>query len=829
MARHHLGDARVQAAVTELVDLFLREGTVRGVAAALQEALEQAGNDRKVYPNRIHTLLGGDPTRTVNTGSLEAVEAALTLIGPAKPSAVVDRRAAEVRGLLATTGAAPDRIDQVATRLGFPTGVVGFMAGHGPTELPSARAATTVRASTAPDWSWQRDAVAACVRSLESAPGRKAGLVVPTGGGKTRIALSVGLQLLAAAEDDDSEILWVTHRRHLHRQARRALQQLLHQEDGLPPDAASLFAHRFRFAMLRDLPEQMAANRAALRLVIVDEGHHAAAPSYQPLFEAVPTPRVLFLTATPNRADGLPIGIDEVAYTITYRELFERGCIVEPIFDPPLTMDSLDWSTPDGLNDLADFLLERTEDDLSKVLVVVSRVDRAETLYNAIADLHDGRLDHSLSADDIGFCHGSRSSAGSDPDAFLDSFAARPSGLLVATSQLIGEGFDDSAIDGVVLTYPSNSISHLMQVAGRALRYAPGKDTAHIIQVRNSALEYHFEQRWLYQDISDRLRPELVDLGYESAEALRRLVAEVLHDHRVPEKVRVRVVWELDRVRSGETVRLMLAGLPYYDDPGHFADRAEWQAILVTARDHERFRRIFNLVSDRGVGTHDPVTFLGQFVEVDRRAGSNWKSYVDLVEAMDHARKEIDGTPFPGSKARRYELGQATTWLRYVTLTYSPALPSELQEFLADAVNRTEVATEYLTSPETWSLAVRVRQPLGAFEAFLLRHDEASWLTERREEVIRKLREAAPLDAYATLAAWRSSLATVKAPIRLLDRMEYFLREDLFEAHTLDLTGLQTNDYGHPHPDGKVRSPDAGQADEPRRATDEEADDGDAV
>lgn len=788
MARHHIGDARVQAAIAEVVHLFLRVGTVRGVAAALQEALEHAGDDRKVYPNRIHTLLGGDPTRTVNSGTLEAIEAALSLIGPANPTAAADRRAAEVRGLLATTAAAPDRIDIVAVRLGFPVTVVAFMAGDGPAQLPAARGAASSKAAVDPDWSWQGDAVSACVRSLESAPGRKAGLVVPTGGGKTRIALSVGLHLLAAAEDDDGEILWITHRRHLDRQARRALQQLLHEGHGLPSGAAALFAHRFRFAMLRDLDEHLSANREALRLVIVDEGHHAAAPSYQPLFEAVPSPRTLFLTATPNRADGLPIGIDEVAYTITYRELFDRGCVVEPIFDPPLTMDSLDWSTPDGLHDLADFLLDRTEDDLSKVLVVVSRIDGVEMLYNAIADLHDGRRDHPLSADDIGFCHGSRSSAGSDPDAFLDAFAAKPSGILVATSQLVGEGFDDPAIDGVVVTYPSSSISHLMQVAGRALRYSPGKNSAHITQVRQSALEYHFEQRWLYQDISDRLRPELVDLGYESAEALRGLVTELLRDHRVPEKVQARVLGELSLVRSGEPVRLMFAGLPYYGEPTRFADQGEWQVLLVPNEDHGRFRRIFNLVSDRGVGTHDPVTFLSRYLDIERRAGSEWKSYVDLVEAMDHARKELDGTPFPGSHARRHEPGQATTWLRYVTLTYSPALPSELEEFLADAVNRTEVATEYLGSPKAWSLAARVPQPLGGSEAFLLRHDEASWFNERREDLIRKLTEAAPLDAYSTLAAWRSSLAMVKAPIRLLDRMEYFLREDLLAVHTLDLS-----------------------------------------
>jgi superfamily II DNA or RNA helicase len=600
----------------------------------------------------------------------------------------------------------------------------------------------------------------------------------------------VGLQLLAEA-DGDREILWVTHRRHLRLQARRTLQRLLNDGDGLPSDAVALFADRFHFAMLRDLPEEMAARAEHLHLVIVDEGHHAAAPSYRPLFEAVPSPRALFLTATPNRADGLPIGIDEVAYTVTYGELFRRGCVVEPIFDPPLTMDSLDWASPDGLHDLADYLLDRTEDDLSKVLVVVSRIDRVEVLHEAIAELHDARPDHPLAADDIGFCHGSRSSGGSNPDSFLDAFAARPRGLLVATSQLVGEGFDDPGIDGVVVTYPSNSISHLMQVAGRALRYSPGKETAHVTQVRHSALEYHFEQRWLYQDISDRLRPQLIDLRYDSTISLRQRLEELLIEHRVSGNVQVRVLAEQERIGPGETVRVVLAGLPYYGEVADFDKSAEWQALLTGADGHERFRHIFNLVSDRNVGTHDPVTFLSQFLDVDHRGGSAWKSYHDLILAMEHAQKELDGTPYPGRQSRPPTPGQATTWLRYVTFAYAPAMPRELDDFLLEAENRADIAMSYLDAPQMWALAVRVPLPLYGYEAFLLDDAEAKWLKENRDSIIELLRASPPLDAYSTLAAWRGGLARTGIPLRLLDRVEYLLRVDLYDAHILDLRGLR--------------------------------------
>ena len=106
---------------------------------------------------------------------------------------------------------------------------------------------------------------------------------------------------------------------------------------------------------------------------------------------------------------------------------------------------------------------------------------------------------------DIGFVHSDKNSdniAGSRATAptFLRNFKSKNEGILVATSQLIGEGYDDPAIDSVFVTYASTSISHLMQVAGRALRRSEGKTEAKIIQVQTTKLEYYFSQKWLYHD-----------------------------------------------------------------------------------------------------------------------------------------------------------------------------------------------------------------------------------------------------------------------------------------------------------------------------------------
>jgi superfamily II DNA or RNA helicase len=421
------------------------------------------------------------------------------------------------------------------------------------------------------------------------------GLVVPTGGGKTRIATRIVLQWLRESSRSDSIVIWVTHREHLDRQARRELQRALQEgEIQSPVEATSLFEKRIRFVIVSKdtkLAEVLAEAKDRLEFVVVDEAHHAAAPSYRPLFEAEPL-RGLFLTATPNRADKLPIGIDLIPYSTTYRELFERGAIVEPVFDAPVTIDGFTWENPTSVRDLADYLLNRSEDELAKILVAVTRKEHAERLYEVIEEELDARSGHPLSAEDVAFVHGGEASSGADPADFLDEFKARPRGILVATSQLVGEGFDDPSIDGVVITYASTSIGHLMQVAGRALRWAPDKRAAHIVQVHASRLEYHFEQRWLYQDISDNLRPRLIDQTYGSAEELRQLVTRTLLDHNVDTAVAKRVLSGLSALAEGDKFNVLLTGIPYFDERDCFATDARWGAIGVDPGSRETFIRV---------------------------------------------------------------------------------------------------------------------------------------------------------------------------------------------------------------------------------------------
>lgn len=782
MARHLVSEPRVQAAIEGLAALFLRLGSINAVAEALSGQLDGS----RIYPNRVHGLLSGDPGRSVNTATLEAIESALDGTEDAGDPAAASKRLTQIAQAVAAelthVSDVGDAARRVAEELELPFAVVSAAVDSALLQQPH----QTVAVTMSPDWSWQDDAVERSLAALRKGPARKAGLVIPTGGGKTRISLRIILRWLAESERKDSVVLWVTHRTRLRLQARRALQQLLGASGQVPDGAASLFADRVKFVMVSELPREITKHGERIALTVVDEAHHAAAASYRPIFNDVIAPGLL-LTATPNRADDLPIGIDEIAYTLPYRDLIERGCVVEPLFEPPLDLRNLNWSVPHGLRDLADYLLDRTAQDFRKALVAVSTRARAEVLHAAITDLLDDRPHHPLSGDDVAFVHGAATSGPGTPADYLDEFTARPRGILVATGQLVGEGFDDPLIDAAVVTYPSASMSHLMQVAGRALRYAPGKRVAHVVQVRESPLEYHFEHRWLYQDISDALRPDLVDLHYHSPEDLRAQVSDLLDRHAVSAPIRARIAAQLDGVEHGHDVRLMLTGIPYFGRQEQFDQQARWGAILVSPDERDRFTTVYNDVSARRHDIKENHGYLAAFVKPDHRPGSLSKSYVDLIEAMEYARRELDGTPYAGAADRNHKPNRGSSWLRYVTFSFEPMVPEALDHFLADAVNRDELVARYLERDDEWAAAVRLELPLAGSEAFLLSESEAAWLLSARRTLIDRLRDASPLESFAAVAAWRSGLEATPIPLRLADEIDQLLRGPRFEDQYLTL------------------------------------------
>ena len=185
--------------------------------------------------------------------------------------------------------------------------------------------------------------------------------------------------------------------------------------------------------------------------------------------------------------------------------------------------------------------------------------------------------------------HSERNSRGVSTKEFLNEFRSKARAIYVAT-QILLEGFNDPGVNAVIITYPSSSLVQLMQAAGRCMRLAPGKKRAFVLQATNERLAYHFDYRWLYQEISDTLRPQLDTREYGSAGERERIIEAILAEHNVPAPLCTQMLASLSGVGTDAPVRLLLCGTPDFGSLERFATDAIWTGILETAENSTEMR-----------------------------------------------------------------------------------------------------------------------------------------------------------------------------------------------------------------------------------------------
>ena len=790
MARYGVDTPEVKALVEGLlVPLYLESGSVSGMTKALNDALQDAGVGT-LHANRLHAALSDDASRGINQQSFDALRRAAEALGPrlggqqGHDRARLASAAARAR---AANGGGPIDIPLLAEKLSMPPAVVRVAlasTGGGPLANPTKAPATR----PGPDWSFQDDAVVQCLDALRRRPEGNIGLVLPTGAGKTRTAFRIILETLARHPSPTSRALWITHRRSLHAQADRELAKLIEENpDSLPAGAAAL-AGRMKFAMIGDVEAEI--ERAGdLALVVVDEAHHAAAATYQPIFDAKHPFPVLLLTATPNRPDLLPIGIDEIAFTITYRELAERGVIITPHFEP---FDVPDFSlSHETIGNLVDMLVTETADRFRKTLVLVTRLEQMRELHERLAAAIDAEPGHPLRSSDIGFVGGGANSHGLDTEDFLALFGTKPRALVISAQMLL-EGYDDPQIDSVVITYRTESVIKLMQAAGRCVRYSPGKTQAWVVQANNPDLVYRFDQRWLYQEIDDRLLPQLRDIDFADTGEMLSTAAELLAAHNVESRARSDAMAAIAACSPDDPPRLMFYGLPYFGEPDRFDEDARWGVFVETPRNSATFRAVYNRFSLMGAQRSDPTEFLdvlGPELGLPPTEQRLRRQITGVLTAAYFAHEELTRSPGAAQGSRGYQRNHSTTWLRYVTMRYRPALPGLLSAFLADCHNRGALERSYAAEPAAFAMAIKTELPFGGAEGLLLdtptSSDLDAWLATTRDE----LRVVEPSAQLAQLEAIRARLVPPRLPMTHLLRADRLLSDEGRAHLTLALPG----------------------------------------
>ncbi len=303
--------------------------------------------------------------------------------------------------------------------------------------------------------------------------------VAPTGSGKTLcLSAVVGRHL----HEPDAKACILAHRTELTGQNRQKFGRVN------PGMSTSVFDANVKswdgqatFAMVQTLSQARHLKRMpTLDLLVIDEAHHAASPTYRAVIDAVrnrsPEAALCGLTATPNRGDGqgLRAVFSNVADQITLGEMIAAGHLV-----PPRTF-VVDVGAHEALGKVR---RTASDFDMTEVASILDKRPITETVIDEWRAKATGRktivfcstVEHAQHVcqafNNAGIpavlVHGELS-----PTERQDALRAyEGSGAQVVVNvAVLTEGYDYTPTSCVVLLRPSSHKSTLIQMVGRGLR-----------------------------------------------------------------------------------------------------------------------------------------------------------------------------------------------------------------------------------------------------------------------------------------------------------------------------------------------------------------------
>lgn len=349
-------------------------------------------------------------------------------------------------------------------------------------------------------------------------------VVAATGTGKTIMA-ALDYQRLREAGQVET-LLFVAHREEILTQSLGVFRQVLRDQAFGEPLVGGAKPERWQhvFASVQSLA-RLELDPTAFDMVIVDEFHHAEAPTYTRLLERL-RPRVLLgLTATPERTDGGDVKRffdGRIAAELRLWEALERG-LLSPFqyfgIADGVPLQQVKWRG--GGYDLGELSNLYTNDHarvrliVSKLQEIVGEVGSIRALGFCVSIAHAEFMaerfrHHGIHAVAVS----SRTSPDDRRDALRDLQARRVNVVFVV--DLFNEGVDVPSVDTVLFLRPTESATVFLQQLGRGLRLFEGKPCLTVLDfIGHQHARFRFDLRYrALTGVSRRELAEQVEQGF---------------------------------------------------------------------------------------------------------------------------------------------------------------------------------------------------------------------------------------------------------------------------------------------------------------------------
>ncbi len=332
-------------------------------------------------------------------------------------------------------------------------------------------------------------------------------LVAATGTGKTVMAALDYAALRARLPR--ARLLMIAHRAEILGQSqatfRHALRDASFGERWVAGERPTRFEHVFASVQSLDAADLTALDPAHFDVVIVDEFHHAAAPSYERVLQHLTPVELVGLTATPERADGLPVlhwfG-DRIAAELRLWDALDQQLLVPfqyyGIHDG-LDLRAVPWRRGRGYD--IDALTNVFTADDAWARRVIHETDRhadiatMRALGFCVSVQHARFLARHFRAAGIPAVAVWGDSPAAERHAALADLATGAV-RVVFSVDLFNEGIDLPAVDTVLLLRPTESATLFLQQLGRGLRRTAGKASCTVLDfVGQHRREFRFDLR----------------------------------------------------------------------------------------------------------------------------------------------------------------------------------------------------------------------------------------------------------------------------------------------------------------------------------------------
>ncbi|KAF8898798.1 P-loop containing nucleoside triphosphate hydrolase protein [Infundibulicybe gibba] len=400
---------------------------------------------------------------------------------------------------------------------------------------------------------YQERCIDACIEALALGPTRL-GVSLPTGSGKTTVFISL-LSRIPPHDSLATRSLIIVNSIELARQSAQQVKQLYPKwsveiEQGAKHQATGQADVTIATYQTLLQPNRLAKfDPRTLKAIIVDEAHHAAAPSYRRLLSCfdtnikhpdskvdVPTLSrnvpIIGFSATFSRHDGLALGsvFEQVVYHRDFVEMIKEEWLCDVRFTSVRTNMSLKQvAISPTTGDFAPISLGRViNNNTFNNLIVQAWLDRAVSRKSTL--IFCVNISHVLAVTQVFRSYGidARYICSTTPAAerknLIDSFRTGVFPVLINCA-ILTEGADIPNIDCIIVARPTRSRNVFAQMIGRGMRLSPntGKENCRIIDFVDSTerVDGVISTPTLFG-----LDPEEIEIDDETTESLEKLAVK---------------------------------------------------------------------------------------------------------------------------------------------------------------------------------------------------------------------------------------------------------------------------------------------------------------